>query len=185
MRYGCGWRWTVLGLGYAVHEGCMRAAQKYEDSPEAEKSMQRRSVSDHTWIYADDLGLICGVEYINTLSKRSFAKTCSSRPRGAGGCAYTISYSIERIKAVGGSSPIKPLGQSPHSPGPPRLTSVCLCLRIVSIIMISTSLVFALGAALAVSAQESSLAYSNPLQAKVLLFTLTDGYVPFSCFIQV
>lgn len=50
-------------MGYAVHEGCMRAAQKYEDSPEAEKSMQRRSVSDHTWIYAVDLGLICGVEY--------------------------------------------------------------------------------------------------------------------------
>ncbi|KAF8600108.1 hypothetical protein BDV93DRAFT_559747, partial [Ceratobasidium sp. AG-I] len=42
--------------------------------------------------------------------------------------------------------------------------------------MISTSLFFALGAALAVSAQEMPTAYHNPLEAKVLLFTLTDGF---------
>jgi len=42
--------------------------------------------------------------------------------------------------------------------------------------MICTSVVFALGAALAVSAQESSPSYSNPLLAKVLLYTYTDGF---------
>lgn len=42
--------------------------------------------------------------------------------------------------------------------------------------MISTSVLFALGAALAVSAQEMPTAYSNPLLAKVLLCTYTDGF---------
>ncbi|KAF8600110.1 class I glutamine amidotransferase-like protein [Ceratobasidium sp. AG-I] len=42
--------------------------------------------------------------------------------------------------------------------------------------MISTSVILALGAAMAVSAQEMPTAYSNPLLAKVLLYTYTDGF---------